>query len=840
MEQNINVSIRLKPLRAEEAKDERNLQWREVGGDTLIMTTEHKSESYQFDHVFDGDKKTRDIFSTCILNQILSALNGINISVLVYGQTSSGKTHTMQGSQEERGIIPLSISAIFQKLNHIKANFKMRVSYLEIYNETINDLLNEENKNLDFRINPQTGDTFVKNLSEEEVCDEASSFEWLERGEAIRQVAATAANHCSSRSHTIFTIKLEIIKDKIVQKSDIVLVDLAGSESAGRAESKGMRFKEGVNINKSLLSLSNTISSLSKPSRSKYNGFRESKLTRILEKSLSGNSKTFIICTISQLYKNQFESCNTIKFGIKAKSMKTTIIENRNSLSSKEMSVNPFLKQMNDDKKRYKERIQDLEEQLQYRIFHPDQEVDEDPPGFVPEYALTEYILQQRINFLELKIDELICENSMLNNNQAEEEVSRRSPTEREREYSSIKEHKHLKDSLKHSNSNINFLKSLNEQLLDWLGSFQTSEVHRKKYKEIKQSLANLCPVPVPESQSSLDDLGISDEHLELALTVDDLKREISELQDKKDILEREVELANDILDQERTDCGYLFDEFEQKIADQEREKTSMILLERDYKEKAEAKIRDLSRSVSRFTKRNQVLQKKLKKRTDEATLIKQQLDDKHKECALLKSSVRSLQEKELRLNEMESNYKKCQFEIARMAGIVCDNQQLQEKAIRLEEMNSTLTQKLNKHRAESLQTQPSQVYQRRKSCSCEHLSRVLKSANTVLKSGMKNIKELHEVSDQPKSIGKLKSRENLNIPQFTKRVSRMDILKEQTQVFKDLQELLSKASVEDIPARSLQPKGQAKHDHNNEKEDLCSILEQLQSINSTIKPVAF
>ena len=244
---------------------------------------------------------SRDIFQKCILSQIIQSIEGINVSVLVYGQTSSGKTYTMQGCKEEPGIIPLTISAIFQKLNDMKLTYKMSISYLEIYNESINDLLDEENKNLELRITPNN-ETFVKGLTEEEVKSLDSSFIWLEKGESVRKVAETNLNHASSRSHTIFTIRLEINNNGAVKKSEINLVDLAGSESVNKTKAEGMRFREGANINKSLLSLSNVISDLSKQSKTKYVNFRESKLTRILQKALSGNSKTSIICTINQLY----------------------------------------------------------------------------------------------------------------------------------------------------------------------------------------------------------------------------------------------------------------------------------------------------------------------------------------------------------------------------------------------------------------------------------------------------------------------------------------------------------------------------------------------------------
>lgn len=145
----------------------------------------------------------------------------------------------------------------------------MTVSYLEIYNETINDLLDENNKELEVR-SRSDGESFVQDLTEEEVSSEECVFQWLDRGESVRKVAETKLNEVSSRSHTIFIIKIELKdsnKNSSLITSEIYLVDLAGSESVEKTQSEGIRFREGASINKSLLALSNIIQELSKNSK---------------------------------------------------------------------------------------------------------------------------------------------------------------------------------------------------------------------------------------------------------------------------------------------------------------------------------------------------------------------------------------------------------------------------------------------------------------------------------------------------------------------------------------------------------------------------------------------
>jgi hypothetical protein len=333
----------------------------------------------------------------------------------------------MQGTKDQPGIIPLTISAIFQLLNKAKSkpvggskshsfggpssaqrfaqidDYKMTVSYLEIYNETVNDLLNENNKALDVRtVNNQ--ESFVHGLTEEEVTSEEYIFRWLEKGEVVRKVAETKLNEVSSRSHTIFTIKLELKSgDSEIIKAEINLVDLAGSESVNKTKSEGIRFREGANINKSLLALSNVINELSKSSKktSSYISYRSSKLTRILQNALSGNSKTCIICTLNQLGSNQCESINTLKFGAKAKTIKTKFSVNK--LASKSVIENEFSRYLEGENEKLRQRIKDLEEELRVRIFEP-YDSDEDKISEDPEILLKEYYLNQQLNYYESQV----------------------------------------------------------------------------------------------------------------------------------------------------------------------------------------------------------------------------------------------------------------------------------------------------------------------------------------------------------------------------------------------------------------------------------------------------
>eukprot|EP00826_Nyctotherus_ovalis_P004721 TRINITY_DN11040_c0_g1_i2.p1 TRINITY_DN11040_c0_g1~~TRINITY_DN11040_c0_g1_i2.p1 ORF type:complete len:716 (-),score=206.62 TRINITY_DN11040_c0_g1_i2:93-2240(-) len=233
----------------------------------------------------------------------------------------------MRGSGQSPGIIPLSIMELFKEIAKGKEKaYQVRVSYLELYNETINDLLVAENKDLEVR--ESLHGVYIKDLCEIEVRSPEQALEQLYSGDVLKKVGETKLNEQSSRSHTVFRLNIQSkpvdSSDETAIVSQLNLVDLAGSEGVSRTKAEGIRLREGVNINRSLLALSNVIYRLS-VSSGKFINYRDSKLTRILQPALGGNSKTAIICTISQLKINYQESYNTLLFGVKAKKIKNSV-----------------------------------------------------------------------------------------------------------------------------------------------------------------------------------------------------------------------------------------------------------------------------------------------------------------------------------------------------------------------------------------------------------------------------------------------------------------------------------------------------------------------------------
>ena len=255
----------------------------------------------------------------------------------------------MKGSKEAEGIIPLAIRDVFTTISQTPDRaFQIRVSYLEIYNEIINDLLDTENKKLKIREDLSKG-VYVEGAKEEEVSDVQQVLRLMERGEHNRHFGATNMNERSSRSHTIFRITIESMDVEIAKRvmeddenldmssdsdshtrvlySTLNLVDLAGSERVSNTLAEGQRLKEGAAINKSLFTLGKVISKLSE-GNSTHIPYRDSKLTRILQSALGGNSKTVIICTVTPALQYFEETQSTLSFANRAKSIQNSVTIN--------------------------------------------------------------------------------------------------------------------------------------------------------------------------------------------------------------------------------------------------------------------------------------------------------------------------------------------------------------------------------------------------------------------------------------------------------------------------------------------------------------------------------
>ncbi|XP_051469256.1 kinesin-like protein KIF16B isoform X2 [Apus apus] len=333
-----------------------NLKVPEGGtGDTGRERT--KTFTYDFSY-FSADSKSPSfvcqemVFKNLGTDVLKSAFEGYNACVFAYGQTGSGKSYTMMGNAGDAGLIPRICEGLFSKISEKtkrnEASFRTEVSYLEIYNERVRDLLRRKSSktnNLRIREHPKEG-PYVEDLSKHLVQNYGDVEELMDAGNINRTTAATGMNDVSSRSHAIFTINFTQAKFDSEMPCETVskihLVDLAGSERADATGATGVRLKEGGNINKSLVTLGNVISALADLSQDATNPlskkkqvfvpYRDSVLTWLLKDSLGGNSKTIMIATISPADVNYGETLSTLRYANRAKNIinKPTINEDPN------------------------------------------------------------------------------------------------------------------------------------------------------------------------------------------------------------------------------------------------------------------------------------------------------------------------------------------------------------------------------------------------------------------------------------------------------------------------------------------------------------------------------
>lgn len=298
------------------------------GQDTCTVDSREAQGSFTFDRVFDTACKQSDIFDFSIKPTVDDILNGYNGTVFAYGQTGSGKSYTMMGTSidddDGRGVIPRIVEQIFTSILSSPANieYTVRVSYMEIYMERIRDLLAPQNDNLPIHEEKNRG-VYVKGLLEIYVSSVQEVYEVMRRGGNARAVAATNMNQESSRSHSIFvvTITQKNVETGSAKSGQLFLVDLAGSEKVGKTGASGQTLEEAKKINKSLSALGMVINSLT-DGKSSHIPYRDSKLTRILQESLGGNSRTTLIINCSPSSYNDAETLSTLRFGMRAKSIK--------------------------------------------------------------------------------------------------------------------------------------------------------------------------------------------------------------------------------------------------------------------------------------------------------------------------------------------------------------------------------------------------------------------------------------------------------------------------------------------------------------------------------------
>eukprot|EP00924_Labyrinthula_sp_SR-Ha-C_P005529 snap_masked-scaffold_68-processed-gene-0.49-mRNA-1 protein AED:0.36 eAED:0.41 QI:0/-1/0/1/-1/1/1/0/1299 len=361
MEENISVCIRLRPYKSE---DDIPSPW-ETSDATLSLRNVPGQNSYEFDKVFKESVKTKEVYDVAARGVVSSVFKGMNGTIFAYGQTGAGKSYTMHGDGEKIGIMDYAVHQIHEEISQREnCDFLIKVSFIEIYNDKINDLLNPKGKNLGIRMDGSNGFK-VDSLTEENVSAVSDIIHIHRRGEQNRHVSETNMNTHSSRSHSVLKIHI-MMKEKEVEIDDshstprkgakkkqlksgsgsslercahennskgdsfagvrvaqLTLVDLAGSERQKSAKTKGKTLSEGIKINNSLSVLSKVISQISKGES--FVSYRDNPLTQVLKKSLGGNSRTTLICCLRQDPEWIDESKSTVYFGQTAKTVRNTV-----------------------------------------------------------------------------------------------------------------------------------------------------------------------------------------------------------------------------------------------------------------------------------------------------------------------------------------------------------------------------------------------------------------------------------------------------------------------------------------------------------------------------------
>ncbi|XP_069499709.1 kinesin-like protein KIF1C [Ambystoma mexicanum] len=350
----VKVAVRVRPFNSRETNRDAKCVIQMQGNSTCISNPKQPKDppkNFTFDYSYWSHTSSEDpnfasqqqVYKDIGEEMLLHAFEGYNVCIFAYGQTGAGKSYTMMGKQEmdQQGIIPQLCEDLFARVGNNKCadlSFSVEVSYMEIYCERVRDLLNPKSKgNLRVREHPIMG-PYVEDLSKLAVTSFNDIADLMDCGNKARTVAATNMNETSSRSHAVFTIVFtqkrhdEMTSLDTEKVSKISLVDLAGSERADSSGAKGVRLKEGANINKSLTTLGKVISALAemqnKKKKSDFIPYRDSALTWLLKENLGGNSRTAMIAALSPADINYEETLSTLRYADRAKQIKCNAVIN--------------------------------------------------------------------------------------------------------------------------------------------------------------------------------------------------------------------------------------------------------------------------------------------------------------------------------------------------------------------------------------------------------------------------------------------------------------------------------------------------------------------------------
>ncbi|KAG7202940.1 hypothetical protein KM043_010081 [Ampulex compressa] len=401
--QHIQVFVRVRPINSNEKNGKSSIAVDVLSNKEVTVQERPQdklSKKFIFDRVFGPTSKQIDVYKAVVSPLLEEVLAGYNCTVFAYGQTGTGKTFTMEGSSNDpalhwqsdtaAGMIPRSLSHLFDELRLLEAQeYTVRVSFLELYNEELFDLLSANDDASKIRLYEDAakkGAVIIHGLEEVTVHNKSEVYKILEKGSERRQTAATLMNAHSSRSHTVFSITVHIKEntvdgEELLKTGKLNLVDLAGSENVGRSGAVDRRAREAGSINQSLLTLGRVITALVE--RAPHIPYRESKLTRLLQESLGGRTKTSIIATISPASINLEETLSTLDYAYRAKN-----ITNRPEINQK-LSKKALLKEYTEEIERLRRDLlatrerngvylaQDNYNEMQILIDHQGKEIEE-------------------------------------------------------------------------------------------------------------------------------------------------------------------------------------------------------------------------------------------------------------------------------------------------------------------------------------------------------------------------------------------------------------------------------------------------------------------------------
>ncbi|KAK9479038.1 P-loop containing nucleoside triphosphate hydrolase protein [Lipomyces japonicus] len=336
-ETNIHVVVRCRGRNDREVKENSGVVISATGQKDITVQTGPlalSNKTYTFDRVFGPEADQTMMYDEVVSPILNEALSGYNCTIFAYGQTGTGKTYTMSGDVTERfgtfaneaGIIPRTLYRLFQALENEKSEYSVKCSFIELYNEELRDLISkEDDRKVKIYEDTSKKGIVIQGMEESFIKSAGEGLKILQDGSHKRQVAATKCNDLSSRSHTVFTITLHVKEtsaagEEYLRIGKLNLVDLAGSENISRSGAENKRAREAGMINQSLLTLGRVINAL--VDRSSHIPYRESKLTRLLQDSLGGRTKTCIIATISPAKMNLEETISTLDYANRAKSIR--------------------------------------------------------------------------------------------------------------------------------------------------------------------------------------------------------------------------------------------------------------------------------------------------------------------------------------------------------------------------------------------------------------------------------------------------------------------------------------------------------------------------------------